>query len=90
MRKGEKMKTKKTKIETTNRIGDCLEQGGVCGRIVSYDAAEIAKIMECDIDEAAEMDGDEDVPGCDGVTLREYLDYHGIKGHVISKGTEIE
>jgi hypothetical protein len=80
---------KRTKIETTNEWNGMRIQGGICGRIVSYPAATIAEIMDCDEAEAADMDGDEMVPGCDGTTLRQYLNYHGYKGHVIRKGHEI-
>lgn len=80
----------RTQIETTNSVDGMLEQGGVCGQIISYDATEIAKIMECDEAEAAEMDGDEIVPGTSNVTLRQYIEFNGIEGYVVRKGTKIE
>jgi hypothetical protein len=79
----------RTMIETTSRIDGLLEQGGVCGRIVSYDAATIATIMDCSEAEAARMTGNEIVHDTDHCTLREYLAYHGIAGHVVRKGVRI-
>jgi hypothetical protein len=81
--------TMRTHIETTNRVNDMLEQGGICGRVVTYDAAEIAKIMRCTIAEAADMTGTELVPGYDCMTLAEIIDYQGLIGHVVCKGTVI-
>ncbi|HPD32287.1 MAG TPA: hypothetical protein PLL20_20015 [Phycisphaerae bacterium] len=80
----------RTRIETTNRKYGALEQGGVCGRIVSYDAAKIADIMRCEIAQAANMTGDEIVPGTDYCRLREYLAYHNVPGHVVRKGIRIQ
>lgn len=80
----------RTKIETTNTVNGLLEHGGICGRIVSYDAAEIAKIMDCTEAEASKMDGSEIVPGTSQVNLAAYLNYHGYKGHVVRTGHIIQ
>lgn len=76
------------KVEITNTVHGCLEQGGVCGRIVSYDNKVIAEIMECSVAEAEEMNGDEIVPGT-SVPLRYYLEYHEYPYRVIRRGTKI-
>jgi len=84
------MKKLTTKIETTNTVYGCLEQGGVSGRVVSYDASLISDIMECTPEEASEMDGEEMVPGLDGINLWQYLNHHNPPCHVIRKGHIIQ
>lgn len=83
-------KAQRTRIETTHRVNDMLEQGGISGRVETYPASLIAGIMECSEDEAAKMDGSEYVPRTEYVTLWHYLNFHQIKGHVVRKGHIIQ
>jgi len=81
---------KRVMIATTHRVNGMLEQSGVCGRRISYAGADIAEIMECDISNAPACNGTELVPGCDHVTLNQYLAKHGYKGRVVRKGWLIQ
>lgn len=81
------MDVRKTKsgwvMEITNRIGDCLEQGGVCGREVLYSRETLAK---CGID----YDADPDSEYIPGATCAEYLHRMVTPDRVLKAGVEIE
>jgi len=81
---------KRVIIATTHTVHGMLEQGGVCGRRISYAGADIAEIMECNTSKASAYNGTELVPGCDHVTLNQYLVKHGYKGRVVRKGELIQ
>ena len=70
-------------MEITNRRGDCLEQGGVCGREVLYSRETLAK---CGIDYDADPDDDWN----EGATYAEYLHRMVQPDRVLKAGVEIE
>lgn len=80
------METRKTKtgwiIETTNRINDCLEQGGRCGREVLYTRETLEK---CGIP----YDSDPEDEYNDCMTHEEYLAGAIEPDRVIRRGVEI-
>lgn len=89
------MKQKRIKVEITNMINGCLEQGGVCGRVVSYPLYLVAEIIgdmypEDLLDMHPEDLANMEVPGTD-CRLADYLAYHhGDQCHVVRKGTKIQ
>lgn len=82
-------------IENTSRIGDCLEQGGVCGRVVSWPANAIAEALGVDISELENITAGmtpeqlgQQPSIIEGVSVRAYLERNHI-GNVIRRGTTI-
>ena len=81
------MDIRKTKngwvLEITNRVGDCLEQGGVCGREVLYSRDTLAKL-------GIDYDADPDNEFIPGATCAEYLHHQVLPDRVLKAGVEIE
>lgn len=85
---------KRTKLEITNMTNGCLEQGGVCGRIVSYPTDLICTLLEETEEGIAFYESDElpyvTVPNMH-ITLIDMLNYlYKDYEHVIRKGVVIE
>lgn len=76
-------------IETTNKIHGCLEQGGICGRKMSYDVMELSDAFDVPEEIIMEISPDEMLPGYT-CSLRELIDHHQIVGHVVRKGSIIQ
>jgi hypothetical protein len=85
---GIKMKTKRTKkgwtMEITNMENDCLEQGGVLGRVIFWTNETLKKLG---IDPCAQT-GEDDWN--DTLTIGEYLLQAVTPDKVLTKGVEIE
>ena len=79
---------KRVMIETTNYINGCLEQGGVCGRIDSYDIGEVAKLLDVDIDELEFMEEEEFYSGS-YISARAAIQYR-LEGRCVRSGIVIE
>jgi len=71
-------------IDVTHKIGDCLEQGGLCGRILSVPLEPAIKILDCTIDDL----DDGDISGHQFELLMYHLADKDVK--IIRKGIEIE
>lgn len=76
-------------IETTNTVNGMLEQGGVCGRVVSYPLSGVMRATGLTRDEIEAADEDDDAPSHDGLTISQACEYE-VTGRVIRKGVEIE
>ena len=70
-------------LEITNRIGDCLEQGGVCGREVLYSRETLAKL-------GIDYDADPESAWNEGATYAEYLRRMVTPDRVLKAGVEIQ
>ena len=81
---------KRVNVEITNRRGDCLEQGGVCGRVESYPAKLVMAVMECAEVDLDDLTGESVVPYTQ-VTLADYMRYH-YPSHVrvVRRGMKIQ
>jgi len=79
-------------IETTNTVHGCLEQGGVCGRRVSYLLADIRHLLsdsQVHMAKTQDIDSAQFAEGYEGITIRQAIHYEGIAGHVVSRGVVI-
>lgn len=72
-------------IETTNTVNGCLEQGGVCGKRVSYPAADVARVLGIEVSEIELYDTDDEAPGRD-CTVGQALAHELGEGHIIRRG----
>lgn len=50
-------------VETTSRVSGMLEQGGVCGRVVSYPLADACKVTGMTAQALAAADEHDSAPG---------------------------
>ena len=76
-------------IETTNRINGCLEQGGVCGRQMSYDIQKVANLLGIPPDSLPGVCEDDEAMGWDsGITIKQAIEAN-LEGKVVSNGTLI-
>lgn len=76
-------------IETTNKCLGCLEVGGVCGRVESYPASEVARVLGCTVPQLEDIDADDDAEGYDGLRVRDVIE-HNLRGRVVRRGQRIE
>ena len=80
---------KRVIIETTNTYLGCLEQGGVCGRIDTYDVKEVLSLLAISLEDLANFKEEDYAllyPAC---TIREIIK-HSLKGQCYRKGIIIE
>ena len=73
-------------IETTNSRCGCLEQGGICGRVVAYPIEDVKQLIGC---KPASMPETDYVDGYDYITARELIENQLI-GRTIRRGIVIE
>lgn len=76
-------------VETTSRIGDCLEQGGVCGRVEAYPLDRAMELLDMTRDELELAEPDWDAPGYEFATIRNVLET-SLTPRVIRRGVTVE
>lgn len=81
------MDVRKTKsgwvLDITSRRDDCLEAGGVCGRVVLYSRETLAKL-------GIDYDADPEGAWNEGATYAEYLHRMVQPDRVLKAGVEIQ
>ena len=74
-------------IDTTNEANGMLEQGGVCGQVMSYPLSGVMTATGMTREDIEEADPDDDCR--EGVTIREACAW-ALTGHMVRRGVVIE
>lgn len=82
-------KTNRVHVEITNRVNGMLEQGGVCGRVVSYPLEGVIKATGLTKDQIATADQSDLCPAYNGITIAEACD-HEMNPTIVRVGHIIE
>ena len=71
-------------VDRTDRVYGLLEQGGVCGQVVSYDLAAAERVTGMTRAELAAADETDYAAGCE-MRIRQLL-AHELEGRVVRRG----
>lgn len=82
-----KLTRKSVIIDTTNRIGDCLEAGGICGRRVAYPIHLAEAATGLTRAELAAAEPSEKI-SLGGMSLAQLIEWR-VPGRVVRRGTVI-
>jgi len=76
------------RLEITNRVNGCLEQGGICGQVLSFSASEIEEKLEVTREQIEAAEWGDYVPGFSVRWIEAVPDFCTAK--VVKKGVRIQ
>lgn len=77
-------------IERTDRKLGCLLQGGVCGRVTSYQVADVCRVTGLEPDDMEDAELSDSAPAYDYITVGEAIQHNLGDGHVVRRGQLIQ